>query len=86
MLPFLDKKKIVSVIASRRGKKPDIEVNSEMSAPNSDMPSELKDVSHDLLAAIEAKSPIDIAKALQKAFKCCDKEPHKEGPHVEDAS
>jgi hypothetical protein len=85
MLPFLDKKKIVSVISAKRGK-PDVEVNSEMEAPGSELSPGLKEAAEDLMRGLEAKSPIDIAKALKAAFEICDAYPHKEGEHMDEES
>lgn len=72
MLPFLDKKKTVSVIMSKRGKNPDIEVNSEVEAPESDLDPSLKMAAEDILRAIETKSVIDLAKALKSAYGACE--------------
>jgi hypothetical protein len=82
MLPFLAPKKIVSTISARRGKSPDIEVNTEAEAPGSHMAPGLKTAAEDLMRALETKSPMDIGRALQMAFEACDSEPHKEGPHI----
>lgn len=70
-LPFLDRKKMSSVISSRRGKSPDIEVNPEVEAPGSEMDPGLKSAAEDLLRAIESKSVIDLAKALKAAIEMC---------------
>lgn len=82
MLPFLDSKKIVSVISARRGKSPDIEVNSEMEAPGQEIDPSLKSAAEDVLRAIDTKSVIDLAKALKSAFDVCDAEPQEEGEHT----
>lgn len=72
MLPFLDKKKTVSVIMAKRGKSPDIEVNSEMEAPGQEIDPVLKEAATDILRAIETKSVIDLAKALEAAYEACE--------------
>lgn len=82
MLPMFDKRTIASVIGSRRGKHPDIEINSEVEAPDSNLNPALKAAAEDVLRAIDTKSPIDLAKALKAAFDICDSEPHEEGPHI----
>lgn len=66
---------------SKRGK-PDMEANSEVEAPGSDINPGLKSAAEDILRAIESKSPIDLAKAIEAAFNACDSEPHEEGPHT----
>lgn len=78
MLPFLQPKKIVSVISSRRGKNPDIEVNPEVEAPDSKMDPALKMAAEDLMRAVESKSVIDTAKALRDAFQALESAPHEE--------
>lgn len=71
-LPFLDRKKMSSVISSRRGRSPDIEVKPEVEAPGSEMDSGLKSAAEDLLRAIESKSVMDVAKALKCAHEICE--------------
>lgn len=80
-LPFLDRKKMSSVIASRRGKSPDIEVNPEVEAPGSEMDPGLKSAAEDILRAIESKSVIDLAKAIQSAFEICGSMPQEESDY-----
>lgn len=82
MLPFLEPKKTVSVIMSRRGKSPDVEVNPEVEAPDSEIDSNLKAAAEDMLRALESKSVIDLAKSLKAAFEICDASPHAEGEHT----
>ena len=36
-----------------------------------------------LLSAIEHKNVQDLRDALREAFECLDKEPHVEGPHID---
>lgn len=81
MLPFMEPKKIVTIIAARRNK-PGVQINPEVEAPGSSMDPGLKEAAIDLLRGIEAKSPMDIAKALKAAFELCDSMPHEEGPHM----
>lgn len=83
MLPFLDKKKIVSVINQRRGKL-DTTINSEIEAPGSEVDEGLKECATDILNAIEHKSVIDLAKSLHAAFEYMEAMPHEEGPHLEE--
>lgn len=60
------------MIMSKRGKSPDMEINSETEAPNSTLDPALKSAAEDLLRAIESKSPIDVAKALEAAHAACE--------------
>ncbi len=83
MLPFLQPKRAVSVIVSKRGKTPDVEVNPEVEAPGSDLDPGLKEAMEDFLRAYEQKSPIDMAKAFQAAFDCCESYPHEENESEE---
>ena len=82
MLPMFDKKRAVGSIMSMRGKKPAVEVASEVEAPGSEMDEGLKAACEDLLGAIERKSVMDMAKAFQAAFLACEEEPHVEGEHI----
>jgi hypothetical protein len=84
MLPFLQGRKISSIIAERRGKPPGIEVAPETEAPGQEMDGPLKTAAEDLLRAIDSKSVLDIAKALKAAFEHLDAEPHVEGEHLGD--
>ena len=71
MLPFLEPKKITSIIIARRHK-PDLEANPEMEAPgHEDVHPALKDAAADILSAMEHRSVIDLAKALQSAYDAC---------------
>jgi alcohol dehydrogenase YqhD (iron-dependent ADH family) len=79
MLPFLNSKKIVSVIAARKGK-PGVEVSPEVEGPGEGIDAGLKEAATDLLSAIERKSVIDLAKALQAAFEICGDMPEDESP------
>lgn len=83
MLPFLDKKKAVSVLLARRGKSPDIEVANETEVGDSDIDPGLKEAAEDILRAIQTKSVIDLAKALKAAFTVADSMPHEEGEHID---
>lgn len=77
-LPFLQPKKIVSVIVARRGKS-SMEVNPEVSAPGSEMDMGLKEAATDLLRALDEKSPLGVASALKAAFEILDSsEPEQE--------
>lgn len=75
MLPFLDpKKSITTIMSARAGKPGHQELQSEQEAPGSEIDPSLKSASEDILAAIEAKSPIDLAQALKAAFAALDSE------------
>lgn len=79
MLPFLDKKKIVSVIVNKRGR--DIhDVKPEISK---DVNPKLESACEDILLAIDDKSVIDLASAIKAAFQALDSEPHVEGEHLQ---
>jgi hypothetical protein len=76
MLPFLEPKKAVSVIIARHDK-PGLEVNPEMEAPESEINPALKACAEDLLRAIDDRSIIDIAKALECACEICSMMPQE---------
>lgn len=80
MLPFLDRKKMVTTLMSRRGGS--FEAANEMEAPGHEMHPDLKAVAEDVMQAIQNKSVLDLAKALKHAFEVCDAEPHAEGEHT----
>lgn len=82
MLPWLEKKKSVTVYKSTKGKSPDMEMNSEVEAPDSEMDEGLKEAAEDILRAINSKSAMDLAKAIKSAFEICDSYPHEEGEHI----
>lgn len=77
MLPFLEPKKTVSIIIARRGK-PDLESQPEVEAGEDKIHPDLKEAAEDVMRAIQSKSVIDLAKALQSAFQICDAMPHDE--------
>jgi len=81
MLPFLKPKAMSSTIMARRGK-PGLEVANEVDAPGTGESSSLEDAAADVLAAIDTRSPKDLAAALRRAFEACESEPHAEGPHT----
>ncbi len=83
MLPFLSPKSVASVISSRKGKHPDMEVKIEHEAAGGEIDPELKTAAEDVLRAIENKSVVDLANALEAIFHIADKEPHEEGEHIE---
>jgi hypothetical protein len=71
MLPFLDRKKMISTIMdNRKGKS--VAVSPEAQAPDGEMDQALHDAGHALLAAIESKSPIEIGRALRAAIEACE--------------
>lgn len=83
MLPFLEPKKMTSVIIARRGK-PDLETAPEVDMSQDKMDPAMKAAAEDVMRAIEGKSVHDLARALQSAFEICDSMPHEEGPHFEE--
>lgn len=75
MLPFLDKKKAVGVIISRRGKEDLQNVKSEMIAPNDDSQDPaMHAAAEDVLRAIDQRSVIKLAAALKNAFVIADRD------------
>lgn len=78
MLPFLEPKKMSSVISAKRGKV-GLEEAPEVLAPGSELDPGLQEAAQDIMRAIEAKSSIDLAKAIKAAFEICDSAPHEEG-------
>lgn len=77
MLPFLDKKKIASIVMLRRKPGEGLEPIKEEGKPAP----ELMQAAEDLLAAIALKSAERVANALEAAFAICDSMPHLEGEH-----
>jgi len=71
MLPMFDAKKAAGAIVARRGKS-DAEVSPEVEAPGSELDPALKAAATDLLSAIEHKSVIDIARAMQAGHDACE--------------
>lgn len=78
MLPFIDSKKSVGHIMSQRIGKPAVELKAEKMAEGGEVDPAIQSVGEDLLAAIESKSAIDIAKALHAAFQIYESMPHEE--------
>jgi hypothetical protein len=70
MLPMFNHKRTVSIIMAKKGK-PDLEANPEVEAPGQEVDSNLKDAAADVLRAIESKSVVDLAKALESAYESC---------------
>lgn len=68
---------------SRRGKGPDVEVASEVEAPDSQMDPALKEAAADILRAIETKSVMDLAKAIKAAYEICDSSQEEQEPQME---
>lgn len=78
MLPFLDKKRMsASIISARKGRQ-DAEVHSEIEAPG-EAPSYYKQCAEDILAAVEHKSPIALAKALEELAEKIESKEGSEG-------
>lgn len=84
MLPFLEPKKASTTIIAKLGKPTSIEVPNEIEGSENKIDPALKKASEDILMAIESKSVIDLAHALQSAFDICDSMPHEEGDHPMD--
>lgn len=79
MLPFLQKKDIVSGVISRRPKhqseifeQPD----SEQGEPDLVMHAQA------LIDAIHNNSALEVAEAFKACFEACEEAPHEEGPHI----
>lgn len=87
MLPFLEPKKITSVIIARRGK-PDLESHPEMDMTSedddNDLPMGMESAAEDVMRALDKRSVKDLAKSLHAAFELYDSMPHQEGPHEEE--
>ena len=83
MLPFLEPKKAVSVIIARHDK-PGLEVNPEVESPGREISDDLKSCAEDLLRAVDDRSIIDIAKALQCACEICSMMPHEDNEEEEE--
>lgn len=71
-LPFLNPKKMSSMIMAVR-KKGDVEVAPEIESGDGVDP-DLKEAMIDLLRAMDAKSPVDMAHAFQAAMACGEME------------
>lgn len=75
MLPFLDRKKITSILI-KRGDKPLMEAPNEMDAPeNDEVDPGLESAAEDILRAVESRSARELAKALKAAFEMCGNGP-----------
>lgn len=89
MLPFLEPRKITSIIIARHGKS-DLEGNPELEAPDGSSSEEegldpdFKEAAADVMRAFENRSVIDLARALKAAFELFDSGPHSEDEHEED--
>lgn len=82
MLPFLEPKKMSSMVIARHGKS-DLEANPEIDHDDS-IDSDMKEAAADVMRAFESRSVIDLAKALHACFEIYDSMPHEEGPHEDD--
>lgn len=84
-LPFLDKKKIAGTIMEKRSKEGNREYSTEVAdEEDPDDGDYLSQCAGELLAAIERKSPSDIARAFRDMFEHCESEPHEEYDGDED--
>lgn len=83
MLPFLDQKKIGGLIIARKGKSDIHDAAAEVEHSEGGMDPALKEAAEDVLRAVEQKSVLDLAKALDAFFEIRDAMPHVEGEHEE---
>lgn len=72
------------MIMAKRGDKPPVEVSNEVETGDNKANPELEEVAKDILRAIDERSPIVLAHALQAAFEICDSMPHEEGEHMDE--
>lgn len=78
MLPFLNAKKISSIVIAKRGQLAH-EVSPEVEAPSQEgMNADLKMAAEDLLRAVDHKSVLGVCSALQAAFAACDQDEDEE--------
>lgn len=74
MLPFLQPKKMTSVIVETRKPNGNVESRDEEDHP-------LMSAAEDLIRAVHGKDAKAVAHALQSAFEIADSQPHEEGQH-----
>ena len=79
MLPFLDKNKIGTVIASKMSKG---KIVPEDMPESQETGMGLESAAEDIIAAIDAKDSGALAAALKNAFEILEEMPHEEGPHI----
>ena len=83
MLPFLNPKKAVGVIVSRRGKGDIQDAAMEVEAPeNKKIDPGVEAAAHSLLRAIDERSVKSVARALHEIFEIMESLPHHEGEHI----
>lgn len=75
MLPFLEPKRVVSMLIQRKGKS-DLEAHPESGGNSED--SSLEMVMQDLMRAMEKKSPKEMAQAFKAGMQICESYPHEE--------
>lgn len=78
MLPFLQPKKMASVIIASR--KPSGEITPEHEEGEHEPG--LMSAAEDLISAVHAKDASAVASALSAAFEMMEEQPHEEGPHI----
>lgn len=83
MLPFLEPKKMSSVIIARRGKS-DIESSPEVDMSEDKLDPGLKEAAEDMMRAFESKSVLDLAKAFKAAHEICESYPHEDESQIEE--
>lgn len=79
MLPFMQPKKITSVLVGK--KNPDSSLELEASE---EMDAGIMSAAEDLIRAVHSKDAKAVAGALQSAFEMMDAMPHEEGPHLDE--
>ncbi len=85
MLPWMDKKNVItSVISARKGKVP-VEVKAEQEMGEG-IDADLKVAAEDFLSAVQQKSVVDLAKAFKAAFQILESMPHEENEEMEEMS
>lgn len=78
MLPFMQPKKMSSVIMTKIRPSGETETDGEQGENIG-----LEAAAEDLLRAVASKDVKAVAEALQAAFDVCDSAPHVEGPHID---
>lgn len=78
MLPWLEPKKMSSVIIQRRGKSDLHDAATEVPADKSNHNQSLETACEDLLKAIDERSVLSMTKAFKDAFDALESQPHEE--------
>ncbi len=80
MIPFMEPKKLASVIVAKRKPSGETEIKGEEGEA---MPEAVM-LAEELIRAVHAKDAEAVAEALEAAFMHFDSEPHVEGKHLEE--